>query len=242
MAAGMFSATRLRAGKTGGKTSQVLAIISILLLVLGLIVVCLYAAATPGRPLRFVAVGILTALAALVTGCLFGFLFGIPKLVSTGELRLRKDTGATAEVITTTRDTQTQAAVISTGTKTTRPEEAPAAGAAANSEVPSAGNTPIQQSGTLPGQSPFEPSTNLSEVSDWLTKLLLGAGLVELTHLGKPLGNLIHTVAVGLGQQNSPDNSSTTMAGALLITYFVLGFLDGYVVTTLWYGRRISES
>lgn len=41
-------------------------------------------------------------------------------------------------------------------------------------------------------------------MSDWLTKLLLGAGLVQLTHLG-------------------------------------LGFLVGYVTTTLWYGRNVSK-
>jgi hypothetical protein len=35
-------------------------------------------------------------------------------------------------------------------------------------------------------------------VSDWLTKLLLGAGLVQLTRLGAPISQLIDSVAAGL--------------------------------------------
>src|SRR5262249_53387129 len=54
----------------------------------GLVVICVYAAATPGPHLRFAGVGLLTALAALSVGCLFGFLFGIPRVVSSGAFRL----------------------------------------------------------------------------------------------------------------------------------------------------------
>jgi hypothetical protein len=34
-----------------------------------------------------------------------------------------------------------------------------------------------------PGQSPSEINSNLVEVSDWLTKIIVGVGLVELKHL-----------------------------------------------------------
>jgi hypothetical protein len=86
----------------------------------------------------------------------------------------------------------------------------------------------------------FAPSSNLAEISDWLTKLLLGAGLVGLTRLGRPLGALVDAVARGLGSA-TPSGSSEVIAAAILATYVVLGFLDGYVVTTLWYGKHLQQ-
>lgn len=88
------------------------------------------------------------------------------------------------------------------------------------------------------GASSIAPSSNLAEISDWLTKLLLGAGLVELTRLGGPLGTLIDDVAAGLGSATS---SGRVLAAAVLITYVTLGFMDVYVVTTLWYGKHLEE-
>ena len=64
--------------------SQWLAIISGGLLLAGLLCIVLYASSTAGPHLRYVGVGLLVAFAAFVSGCLFGFLFGIPKVVSSG--------------------------------------------------------------------------------------------------------------------------------------------------------------
>jgi hypothetical protein len=84
----------------------------------------------------------------------------------------------------------------------------------------------------------FTSSSNLAEISDWLTKLLLGAGLVGLTHLSKPLGALVNDVAAGLGSATS---SGRVVAAAILMTYVTLGFIDLYVVTTLWYGKHLQQ-
>jgi hypothetical protein len=88
--------------------------------------------------------------------------------------------------------------------------------------------------------SSFTPSSNLAEISDWLTKLLLGAGLVELTRLAGPLRALVDVVARGLGSV-PPSSPATVVAAAILVTYVILGFLDGYVVTTLWYGKHLQQ-
>jgi hypothetical protein len=87
----------------------------------------------------------------------------------------------------------------------------------------------------------FAPSSNLAEISDWLTKLLLGAGLVELTRLGHPLGQLIDSVAGGLGSATSSADPARVVAATILFTYLALGFLDAYVVTTLWYGKHLQQ-
>ena len=88
------------------------------------------------------------------------------------------------------------------------------------------------------------PSTNLAEISDWLTKLLLGAGLVSLTRLGRPLSQLIDNVARGLGGGTASGGvtaSAAVLAGAILITYVVLGFLGGYLTTAFFYGRVLQR-
>lgn len=94
------------------------------------------------------------------------------------------------------------------------------------------------------GSPRFLPSTNLAEISDWLTKLLLGAGLVELTRLGQPLSKLIDNVARSLGGATASGGvteSAVVIAGGILITYVALGFLGGYLTTSFWYARGLQR-
>jgi hypothetical protein len=139
-----------------------------------------YALTTPGSHGTYLGVGMLTAIAALLIGCLIGFLFGIPRVVSSGQVRL----GQSSE---------------------------------------------------------YAPSSNLSEVSDWLTKLLLGAGLVQLTHLGAPLAGLIDHVATALYVGSAYAGAAKVTAGTIIFGYVAIGLLDGYVVTTMWYQRRLAS-
>ena len=70
----------------------------------------------------------------------------------------------------------------------------------------------------------YEVNTNLEQISDWLTKILVGVGLVQIGAIGSRLGDLIDTAAAGMG-------SSTSLAGALLVYSLTAGFLGGYLVT-----------
>ena len=95
----------------------------------------------------------------------------------------------------------------------------------------------------------FEPSTNLAEVSDWLTKLPLGVGLGQLTHLGPPLASLINAAASGLGGSPScvggtacTSGAAQVMAGTIMVTYLGLGFLVGYVTTSSGMARTCRSS
>lgn len=246
------SSGRVSRTRTGRRAtlhvSQWLAIISGALLVSGLVFIVLYASSTSGAHLRYAGVGLLTALAAFVTGCLFGFLFGIPRAVSSGALR-HASAQPTTVTDTKTDTTQTQtttvpavvAAEVGLGGHPGPTDAAP------QQAVPAAVATPVPEVEATPaGPTPvplnFEPSSNLAEISDWLTKLLLGAGLVSLTKLGTPISSLIDGVARGLvSDPNTTGGAAQALAGAVLILYSVLGFLDGYVVTTLWYGRRMNK-
>lgn len=194
------------------------------LLVGCLVLIALYAAATPGRHLRYLGAGLLTGVAAFATGCLFGFLFGIPRLVSSGAWRLSRPTGPSPA--------DTDAVTSAEAAAGKAPGGPPATGSDAQADGGPRATDDLR----------FAPSTNLAEISDWLTKLLLGAGLVGLTRLGAPLGALINGVAAGLADVppgSSPDGSARLIAAAILLAFTVLGFLDAYVLTTLWYGRRL---
>jgi hypothetical protein len=110
----------------------------------------------------------------------------------------------------------------------------------ANIKGKGAGNGSLSHadSSVGPAGSAFTPSTNLAEVSDWLPKLLLNAGLVQLTRFGGRSGTLI-MLAAGLGDVGALP--AQVMAGAIMVTYVIIGFLDGYVVTTRC-GRKTDGS
>ena len=224
-----------------------LCVISAALLIVSLISLLAYALATPGQHLRYLGAGLLAAFAALLTGCLLGFLFGIPRRVSSGEWRLTAQEAALINQAAPTSGTANDAAPAKTaaaGTTAAAGADVQPAGETLENGTPAAadGQQAKARAGEQQKEPNFEPSTNLTEVSDWLTKLLLGAGLVGLTRLGHPVGQLIQATAAGLGRSEggTTDGQARLVAAATLITFSVLGLLCTYVVTTLWYGRRLN--
>lgn len=133
--------------------------------------------------LRAVGGGLVVAGTFAVGGGLLGFLFGIPKLLTSG--------------------------------------------AAANPDDRSATST-----------AGYAPNTNLEQVSDWLTKILLGAGLTQigtLPHRLRVLGDaLAPTVGGGPG--------AAGFAAAVSVYFTVLGFLGGWLVTRLLLARALSAA
>ncbi|WP_405617916.1 hypothetical protein [Streptomyces sp. NBC_00076] len=81
-------------------------------------------------------------------------------------------------------------------------------------------------------------NTNLEQVSDWLTKLLIGAGLTQLGSLAAWFKRFCATLAPALGDR--PD--STVFAGALVAEFLVLGFLSGWLSTRLLLAPALSEA
>ena len=231
----------MTAGARPHRVSYWLAVISAGVAFACLVLIALYAAATPGQHLRYLGAGVLTGVAAFATGCLFGFLFGIPRLVSSGAWRLRPDAGTpAAETHGAATSVGTGGAVTPAETGAATSEEADLKAAAAPATAGT--GVPANAGARATDDLRFAPSTNLAEISDWLTKLLLGAGLVSLTRLGAPLGALIDAVAAGLTDVpagSSPDGPARLIAAAILVAFSVLGFIDFYVLTTLWYGRRL---
>ena len=67
-------------------------------------------------------------------------------------------------------------------------------------------------------------NTNLEQVSDWLTKIIVGVGLVQIGHIVPALSKLAETMKVPLGGLPS----CGAFGLGLVITYALLGFFYFY--------------
>ncbi|MFC5008254.1 hypothetical protein ACFPIJ_61885 [Dactylosporangium cerinum] len=84
----------------------------------------------------------------------------------------------------------------------------------------------------------YDANTNLEQVSDWLTKILIGVGLVELTTLLRAGGRLVATIgpAVGDGAQGR------VVAGAMLVFFTATGFVLGWLLTRVLLAPALSRA
>ncbi|MGA5817334.1 hypothetical protein ACPC54_05675 [Kitasatospora sp. NPDC094028] len=87
-------------------------------------------------------------------------------------------------------------------------------------------------------QGSYAPNTNLEQVSDWLTKVLLGVGLTQLGSLGERLHQLGTALAPVLGG----DDAAVPFGAALVLYFLVLGFLAGWLVTRLALPRVLTSA
>jgi hypothetical protein len=77
-------------------------------------------------------------------------------------------------------------------------------------------------------------NTNLEQISDWLTKILVGVGLTQIGHLGGALATVSKVVAAGLGGAAALQRSDATVAGATIVYFLICGFLSVYLWTRLY--------
>ena len=84
-------------------------------------------------------------------------------------------------------------------------------------------------------------NTNLTEISDWLTKIIVGLGLI---HLGKIHYYLNKLAALLAGALHSSQNNPRAVAFAygLIICYTIFGFLTGYLGTRLYLAAAFSQA
>jgi hypothetical protein len=84
----------------------------------------------------------------------------------------------------------------------------------------------------------FALNTNLAQVSDWLTKILIGIGLVQLGVLATRVGDLGRFIGAQMGTRSGGD-----AIGTAIVVYFVLaGLLLGYLWTALSLGTELEKS
>jgi hypothetical protein len=87
-------------------------------------------------------------------------------------------------------------------------------------------------------KSVYASNTNLEQISDWLTKILVGVGLTQIGGIGK----LINGIGEKAGPALGGFTASKSTAIALIIFFVVSGFLFGYLWTRLFLGRWLTEA
>ena len=76
------------------------------------------------------------------------------------------------------------------------------------------------------------PNTNLEEVSDWLTKIIVGLTLVHLKTIEERVMSISRNAAATLDVK--PTDTDVSIATALIVGFAVIGFLCGYLYTRLF--------
>jgi hypothetical protein len=79
-------------------------------------------------------------------------------------------------------------------------------------------------------------NTNLDDISDWLTKIVVGIGLVELRKLPRLLYNLAAVIAGDKGKADIP------FILAVILYFCVIGFMSGYLTTRMFFQRAFRAS
>jgi cbb3-type cytochrome oxidase subunit 3 len=83
-------------------------------------------------------------------------------------------------------------------------------------------------------------NTNLTEISDWLTKIIVGLGLI---HLEKVPGHLRAAgKLVAAGMSANPGTGDEAFGIALIVFHATLGFLFGYISTRLFLAGAFSDA
>jgi hypothetical protein len=78
-------------------------------------------------------------------------------------------------------------------------------------------------------------NTNLEQISDWLTKIIVGLGLVELRKMPDHLHRAAAWMATSISSKtNSELEQGASFCCAFIIFFSVTGFLAGYLLTRLF--------
>jgi len=89
-----------------------------------------------------------------------------------------------------------------------------------------------------PTAAQYRPNTNLEQVSDWLTKILIGVGLAQAGDIVRGFKDLVDGLKPALGD----NNAAHAFAGAEVVYFFVAGFLCSYLFTRLRLQRELENA
>jgi tetratricopeptide (TPR) repeat protein len=166
---------------------------------------------------------IVTAFASFASGGIIGFLFGIPHSIQQNtpiSNNLPTSTNSVATSTNASGDTNDSSTAMAQKITTT-----PAAVLDTNHQA----------------KLNYTPSTNLEQIADWLTKIIVGVGLIEI----HKIINLFNQFCLELGK-TLEHYSATQWNGSLVIGCIIILFsIEGFLMVYLWtyvYLIRIQES
>jgi hypothetical protein len=83
------------------------------------------------------------------------------------------------------------------------------------------------------GSTRIGANTNLEQISDWLTKILVGVGLTQFVPITQAAGRLFESLAPSFGGSTE---TGTAFAGGLIIYMATCGFATAWLFTRLFLG------
>ncbi|MGK5055723.1 response regulator [Janthinobacterium sp. LB2P49] len=86
---------------------------------------------------------------------------------------------------------------------------------------------------------PMEINSNLVEVSDWLTKIIVGVGLIELKSLPGSARSMAAFIAPSLATDTG---TAMAVVGGIMLFFSVHGFLIGYLLTRIYLSIMIKRA
>jgi hypothetical protein len=92
---------------------------------------------------------------------------------------------------------------------------------------------PSASAGADNARSKLRVNTNLEQISDWLTKILVGVGLTQLREIGPRMWALAGSLAVAMG-------GNTPVALGVVVNFSIWGFFVGYLLTRLFLATAFS--
>lgn len=84
----------------------------------------------------------------------------------------------------------------------------------------------------------YSANTNLEQISDWLTKILLGVGLTQMGEIAAWVGRTSNYMAENM----KLDGHEAMFISSLMIFFVVCGFLDGYLATRIILPKVFARS
>ncbi len=84
----------------------------------------------------------------------------------------------------------------------------------------------------------YVPNTNLETISDWLTKIIVGVGLVEI----RQVIAWVDQIGQVVGQAMGPAPAMRVIATSLLIHDLFMGFFQGFLVAYIYLPKVFAAS
>ena len=192
------------------------------------------------------AVSVLIAAVALAAGLLLGFLFGIPK-PSPADTTTQQppppggpqgaQQGAPPQV-GAQQGAPAAGAQMQVGQQPVGVQQgAPPQGGQQQAAQPTAPTTQSNQPKPLLPKSTLKANTNLVEISDWLTKMIVGVGLYQLSTLPGKLKSLAGYFSTAFGTPAAPP----ALVMAILGYFGIFGFLLGYLWARIYLTKEFEQ-
>lgn len=82
-------------------------------------------------------------------------------------------------------------------------------------------------------------NTNLTQISDWLTKVIIGAGLVELSNIPPFVLKVSKKMGIAIAKEPFLINQVGMISGGILIYNTSFGFISGYLLMRIIFAEFI---